>query len=370
MERLTRYLNSGTEGEDSSKSKRSGAMNLGTLENAAIPVDAPLIPDTMFPTLPDLTDRLTTSKRHDLFLDGRKISGSAMKLGSDVAYHHYTLLVSSDRSQIGRYLSPKSRVSEIKQGKASLTRGLDLNGFAQVDCVGVGSVPSPVTTLHLAGWFNGAVSSDKKMTADQIAFRTMMDVGADLVHQNVSDPTASTDGSQQEAAPAPSTHVLPLDLPSQEPTIWADIAKQREEWKKPAWLFRCSGYTTYLDLGANHPQPELQGKQVKTHIERGGVTKVGLVTPNSTDMPEEEKKKDDPTSVLLDQCLNGTSPFLDDVLLDQSGNVSPALQAVRDDVLQKSRSTAGGRHPDAEAAVKAVLESWWHAHRPRGLPRA
>lgn len=46
----------------------------------------------------------TTTSRHDLFVNERKVTGSAMRVQRDIAMHHCTLLVNSDLSRIGRLL--------------------------------------------------------------------------------------------------------------------------------------------------------------------------------------------------------------------------------------------------------------------------
>lgn len=79
--------------------------------------------------------RLTTTSRHDLFLDGQKITGSAMRVQRDMAYHHCTLLLSSSRQMLGRYLQPEH----------------DTYFF---HTAAVSSVRSPVTTLQHALWSN------------------------------------------------------------------------------------------------------------------------------------------------------------------------------------------------------------------------
>ncbi|KAK7196608.1 lipoate-protein ligase-like [Novymonas esmeraldas] len=76
--------------------------------------------------------RLTTTGRHDLFLDGRKITGSAMRVQRDIAYHHCTLLVNTPHASLGRYLHPDGEYTAFKTSS-------------------VGSVRSPVTTLAEAG---------------------------------------------------------------------------------------------------------------------------------------------------------------------------------------------------------------------------
>lgn len=72
---------------------------------------------------------LTTTKRHDLFLDGKKISGSAMRIQKEMAYHHCTLLLSSSRDCVGRYLRSEADTLFFKSAAPS-------------------SVRSPVTTIE------------------------------------------------------------------------------------------------------------------------------------------------------------------------------------------------------------------------------
>ena len=73
---------------------------------------------------------LSTTKRNDLFLNGKKITGSAMKITAKGCYHHCTLLVSSDRSSLGKYLRPS-------------------NSWDRIITTSVDSVRSPVTTLAM-----------------------------------------------------------------------------------------------------------------------------------------------------------------------------------------------------------------------------
>ncbi|KAG5507237.1 hypothetical protein JIQ42_06643 [Leishmania sp. Namibia] len=80
--------------------------------------------------------RLSTTGRHDLFLDGKKITGSAMRVHRDIAYHHCTLLVDTPRALLGRYLYPEG-------------------DYVAFTTSSVGSVRSPVTTLVESGCIAG-----------------------------------------------------------------------------------------------------------------------------------------------------------------------------------------------------------------------
>lgn len=94
--------------------------------------------------------RLTTTGRHDLFLDHRKITGSAMRVQRDIAYHHCTLLVDTPHASLSRYLRPEG--DYVAFGTSS-----------------VGSVRSPVTSLAESGCIvggPGAVAALKRNMAE------------------------------------------------------------------------------------------------------------------------------------------------------------------------------------------------------------
>ncbi|KAG8348047.1 putative Biotin lipoate A B protein ligase family [Trypanosoma vivax] len=87
-------------------------------------------------------ERQTTTNRHDLFLDGMKITGSAMRVQRDIAYHHFTLLVSSCPEKLGVYLKQEG-------------------DYVSFTTSAVGSVRSPVTTLQGAGVFPAEYNSER-----------------------------------------------------------------------------------------------------------------------------------------------------------------------------------------------------------------
>ncbi|KAH9599927.1 Biotinyl protein ligase (BPL) and lipoyl protein ligase (LPL) [Trypanosoma melophagium] len=77
-------------------------------------------------------DRITSTSRHDLFLDGKKITGSAMRVQRDIAFHHCTLLVSSSYERLGMYLHSDGE-------------------YVAFSTSSVASVRAPVTTLERSG---------------------------------------------------------------------------------------------------------------------------------------------------------------------------------------------------------------------------
>eukprot|EP01147_Barroeca_monosierra_P000436 gene436-3774_t len=66
-------------------------------------------------------------RRSDIFIDGKKVSGSAFRLTGNGAYHHCTLLLRTDARQISTYLSS--------------------NMANNIETQAIASVRSPVTTL-------------------------------------------------------------------------------------------------------------------------------------------------------------------------------------------------------------------------------
>eukprot|EP00842_Homolaphlyctis_polyrhiza_P005259 jgi/Hompol1/5734/HPOL_002524-RA len=81
----------------------------------------------------------SVNERHDIVVEGRKVSGSAFKLANDRAYHHGTMLISSDVGKLGRFLRGPERGTIVGRG--------------------VESVKSPVTCLL-----------DYSYTADHVTF--------------------------------------------------------------------------------------------------------------------------------------------------------------------------------------------------------
>jgi len=69
----------------------------------------------------------TVSPRHDVLVQGHKVSGAAFKLTSKGAYHHATMLISADKTSLRSLLKPASQ-------------GL-------IKSAGVASVPSPTMNL-------------------------------------------------------------------------------------------------------------------------------------------------------------------------------------------------------------------------------
>jgi lipoate-protein ligase A len=49
---------------------------------------------------------MKVNDRHDILLDGRKISGSAFRITKERSYHHGTMLLNSDLNQLTRLLRP------------------------------------------------------------------------------------------------------------------------------------------------------------------------------------------------------------------------------------------------------------------------
>ncbi|KAJ1568103.1 Biotin/lipoate A/B protein ligase, partial [Cladochytrium tenue] len=94
-----------------------------------------------------LRDRLdipaTVSERHDVLVDGKKVSGSAYKVERSRAYHHGTMLIDSDIKSLGMYLRSGRHV------KISVKAGLLAEAVVDVDISRV-SAPAMRTLLSTA----------------------------------------------------------------------------------------------------------------------------------------------------------------------------------------------------------------------------
>ncbi|KAJ3203673.1 Biotin/lipoate A/B protein ligase, partial [Dinochytrium kinnereticum] len=79
--------------------------------------------------LHDLDIPASVNDRHDILVEGKKVSGSAYKVVNARAYHHGTMLIDTDLDRLRGVLRPS-------------------NVAARIEGAGVRSVPSPVTRLR------------------------------------------------------------------------------------------------------------------------------------------------------------------------------------------------------------------------------
>lgn len=70
-----------------------------------------------------------TSGRNDLVVDGKKVSGSAFKHTSKRSFHHGTLLIDADLTQLANYLNPHPLKLEAKGIKSVKSRVANLKEF-------------------------------------------------------------------------------------------------------------------------------------------------------------------------------------------------------------------------------------------------
>lgn len=70
------------------------------------------------------------SGRNDIIVDGRKISGSAFRHTQDRSFHHGTLLVNTDMTRLGNYLTPHKLKLASKGVKSVKSRVANLVEFA------------------------------------------------------------------------------------------------------------------------------------------------------------------------------------------------------------------------------------------------
>ena len=116
------------------------------------------------PPLPESSSLvLELSDRHDMTLNGKKVTGSAMSLKRDMAMHHMTLLVDSDltflrralraaayRKEGGAPIAGSSSTDVHEEGITAPPPQPPLGDVCIQECRAVTSVRSPVTTLVAA----------------------------------------------------------------------------------------------------------------------------------------------------------------------------------------------------------------------------
>ena len=77
--------------------------------------------DLICRALHELDIPAVVNERHDIVLDGKKVSGSAFKLIQHRSYHHGTMLIDTDLSTLGQYLRVNAnKTSFITKGVASV----------------------------------------------------------------------------------------------------------------------------------------------------------------------------------------------------------------------------------------------------------
>jgi lipoate-protein ligase A len=89
----------------------------------------------------------SVNDRFDIVIGDCKISGSAYKLTNEKAYHHGTMLIDSDLSQLGQFLRP-SNVLLFSTFYKKAFFYLDLTFQKNIQSQGVASVRSKVTRLR------------------------------------------------------------------------------------------------------------------------------------------------------------------------------------------------------------------------------
>lgn len=69
------------------------------------------------------------SGRNDILVDGKKVSGSAFRMAKDRAFHHGTLLISTDMKKLPGYLTPDKAKLQSKGVRSVASRVANLTEF-------------------------------------------------------------------------------------------------------------------------------------------------------------------------------------------------------------------------------------------------
>ncbi|KAI7856740.1 hypothetical protein BDC45DRAFT_436839 [Circinella umbellata] len=166
--------------------------------------------------------------RHDIAVDGFKVSGSAYKIINKRAYHHGTMLLDADTTTLKGCLSKKNKISNINSK-------------------GVESVPSPVTNLR-----NYSYTIDHQQFCESVLYEFIRDYN---------------DGQELEPVVFSESHVLPQRA--------REMAEELQTWD---WIY---GQTPEF---TNEIEKEFSWGHVNGFIRsrHGIITEADFSSPNAT----------------------------------------------------------------------------------------
>lgn len=154
------------------------------------------------------------SERHDIIVNGFKVSGSAYKLTNHKAYHHGTMLIDSDLNHLGRYLRSPFRDS--------------------ITAKGVSSVRSKVTKLTE---YSNTITHDLFCDAVERQYKlSLLDV--DDTEAGINDPELSS--SNALAGPVLKyidTQIKTLHVTELEALTIPEVKAAVDELKSKKWLY-------------------------------------------------------------------------------------------------------------------------------------
>ncbi|KNC82049.1 hypothetical protein SARC_05666 [Sphaeroforma arctica JP610] len=132
--------------------------------------------------------------RNDLAINGKKVSGSAYKLGGRCAYHHCTLLTTTDIKSVGKYLHSDREgivdsrgVSSVRSPVSALCDHMPGDGSLTIDAV-IDSITRELGQHVLEGGLSGNEVNSYNSEGERGNVNSN-DVGSTTVHQSVSSTT-------------------------------------------------------------------------------------------------------------------------------------------------------------------------------------
>lgn len=121
--------------------------------------------------------------RKDIFLDGHKVSGSAFRITSKASYHHFTLLLSTDLSQLTSALQPTH--SDLISRATASVRSNVLNLSARTPTIDHSSLTAALAS-HFNSYYGMATNAPGKVERIDLPMIMSIPEVQKLHQQNIS----------------------------------------------------------------------------------------------------------------------------------------------------------------------------------------
>ena len=332
--------------------------------------------------------RLTTTPRHDLFLDGKKISGSAMRVGKRTAYHHFTLLVNTYLPGVRQWLAPSGKYISFASSAVESVRSPVTTLQSSVE--GFADTPSDVQRkmfdfIHEEGWNVFSRLTRKKKSKEAVDLATLGDAFGERM---------KIAGAQAVACKKPSASLV-VDVDEDEVmradfvTAPGERAQRGDEvsvaslvvkYRSVPWLLREPGvgkFVTLVTVDLSAALPSLSSKQVaaallgmsassllqlavETTVENGAVSTISCRAKDEATAHHDDVSARRAFQDMVGAILHGVrltdlqmSPDLN-VLLEIPERVEAALARCDVGLAGDVRDAAGGEETCADPSAAAT----------------